>query len=93
MLYSFSSIYYGDAELADYVKHCTEQDAILLWQDGILLALKYPHLWQQTLAACYLLKTDLQARNLKLPKNSKFQPVSMHQLVEITERHFPQLAL
>lgn len=42
MLYTFSQSDYPKTELDDYFSYITEKDAVVLWQDGVLLAIKYP---------------------------------------------------
>ena len=43
MLYTFSQADYAQRELEGYFANITENDAVVLWQDGVLLAIKYPH--------------------------------------------------
>ena len=42
MLYTFSQSDYPKTELDDYFLYITEKDSVVLWQDGVLLAVKYP---------------------------------------------------
>jgi len=42
MLYTFSQSDYPKTELDNYFLYITEKDAVVLWQDGVLLAVKYP---------------------------------------------------
>ena len=41
MLYTFSRTHYSETELQRYLTEITENDAVVLWQDGVLLAVKY----------------------------------------------------
>lgn len=41
MLYTFSQAHYSETELQRYLTEITENDAVVLWQDGVLLAVKY----------------------------------------------------
>ena len=38
MLYTFSQAHYSETELQRYLTEITENDAVVLWQDGVLLA-------------------------------------------------------
>lgn len=89
MLYTFAQADYSEAQLAGYLQHLTPQDAVVLWQDGVLLALKYPQLCQN----CYLLDIDVQARQLTDRLPSKERLISLEELVKLTEQYAPQLCL
>ncbi|MGQ0287463.1 DsrH/TusB family sulfur relay protein [Pasteurellaceae bacterium 22721_9_1] len=91
MLYTFSQANYADAELNRYLQQITANDAVVLWQNAVLLPLKYPQLFQQLTANCYAVEVDLQARNLTMP--ATIQPISLAELVKLTEQYHPQLAL
>lgn len=93
MLYTFSQADYNNAELSAYLTNATAQDAVVLWQDGVLLAIKYPQLFTACQANCYALELDLQARNITALLPPKVRSVSMPFLVELTERYTPQLGL
>lgn len=47
MLYTFSQADYAQRELEGYFANITENDAVVLCQDGVLLAIKYPHYFEQ----------------------------------------------
>ncbi len=91
MLYTFSQSDYPKTELDDYFSYITEKDAVVLWQDGVLLAIKYPDYF----ANCMILKQDILARNLTalLPQSNKIKLISIEELVGITENYLPQLSL
>ncbi|MFD1806557.1 sulfurtransferase complex subunit TusB [Pasteurella oralis] len=95
MLYTFSQASYDVNELERYIQHITEQDAILLWQDGVLLLLKFPLLLQQTSAPCFVLENDIKARHLAplLTLNNKIKVIDLSQFIQLTEQYFPQFAL
>lgn len=95
MLYTFSQADYGFSELKLHIALAQEQDAILLWQDAVLLALKYPELFQQAKAPCYVLDIDVLARNLTNAFSSlpEIKIISLNELVELTEKIYPQIAL
>lgn len=95
MLYTFSQADYPQAELDSYFAGITAQDAVLLWQDGVLLALKYPDLFSHCQADCYALDLDLNARGLVplLSSKVKVRSISMAFLVGLSEQYAPQFAL
>lgn len=93
MLYTFSQADYNNTELSAYLANATEQDAVVLWQDGVLLAVKYSQWFNSCKAECYALDLDLQARNLTALLPPKVRSVSMAFLVELTERYTPQFGL
>ena len=95
MLYTFSLSDYPKTELDDYLLYITEKDAVVLWQNGVLLAIKYPDYFARCKANCMMLEQDVLARNLTvlLPQNSKIKLISIEELVEITESYSPQLSL
>ena len=95
MLYTFSQGDFPANQLTAYLQQANEQDVVVFWQDGVLLALKYPQIVQQCAAPCYLLENDLQARGLLdlLPETQKEQAISIKFFVELSEKYFPQLAL
>ena len=64
MLYCFSQAAYSDDELTGYFATMTKNDAVVLWQDGVLLAIKYPHYFKECKASCFVLEQDISARNL-----------------------------
>ncbi|MDP9499946.1 DsrH/TusB family sulfur relay protein [Bisgaard Taxon 45] len=95
MLYTFAEASYPERLLVDYLQRATPQDAIVLWQDGVYLCLKYPDLFLSLEAPCYALDIDMMARNMQslINVNEIIKPISVTQLVELSEKHFPQFAL
>ena len=95
MLYTFSQSDYPKNELDNYFSYITEKDAVVLWQNGVLLAVKYPNYFAKCKGNCMILKQDILARNLTtlLPKNSKIKLISIEELVGITENYSPQLSI
>lgn len=89
MLYTFSRSDYSELQLIGYLNHLTPQDALLLWQDGVLLAIKYPQLFTN----CYLLDIDVQARQLDKLLPPKVRLISLLDLVKLTEQYSPQFCL
>lgn len=95
MLYTFAQADYPIQELYQYVQSMQPTDAVILWQDGVFLPLKYPEIWHQSQANCYVLQLDIQARQLAEPFAALpyIEVISLEQLVELSEQYFPQLAL
>lgn len=95
MLYTFSQSDYPKTELDDYFLYITEKDAVVLWQDGVLLAVKYPDYFVKFKGNCMILEQDILARNLTtlLPQNSKIKLISIEELVGVTENYSPQLSI
>lgn len=95
MLYTFSQSDYPKTELDGYFLYITEKDSVVLWQDGVLLAVKYPDYFARCKANYMMLEQDILARNLTalLPQNSKIKLISIEELVGITENYSPQLSL
>lgn len=94
MLYTFSQSHYSPEDLQAYLAHLTEQDAVILWQEGVLLALKQPQQWQHLPCDIFVLDIDLQARGLQSMINlEKFKIISLAELVKLSEKYFPQFAL
>lgn len=95
MLYCFSQAIYDNEELQNILSSVTENDAVVLWQNAVLLAVKLPHYFNDCKGQCFVMEEDIFARNLAalLPKENKVRLISMTDFVEITERYFPQLAL
>ncbi|WP_439240150.1 MULTISPECIES: sulfurtransferase complex subunit TusB [unclassified Lonepinella] len=97
MLYTISNAQYSTTELQRYVAQLTEQDAVVLWGNGVLLMVKQAEVLQQ-IQNGYIMQDDLTARhlqqhpNLALLKNN-LQPIDMAQFVSLTEQYSPQLAL
>ncbi|WGE83168.1 sulfurtransferase complex subunit TusB [Actinobacillus equuli] len=88
MLYTFSKAQYELTELNQILAQITANDAIVLWQDGVLLAVKYPQLFSQ-ISHLFILANDLKARGL----NTKFKSISLTEFVKVSETFHPQVAL
>lgn len=103
MLYTFAKADYDSQTLARYFAHFTEQDCLMLWQDGVLLPFKHRELFCQLAVPCYALENDIYARNLheiaphfvNPDKNneSKVKLISLLDFVDVTEKYFPQIAI
>ena len=95
MLYTFSQADYDQQTLEIYVRNAGAADAIVLWQDGVLLAIKQADVLARCQAPCFVLENDLLARNLTalLPENTKVRSISLADFVAISEQYSPQVAL
>lgn len=94
MLYTFSQAHYSETELQRYLTEITENDAVVLWQDGVLLAVKYGEMLTQCKGQCFMLKQDVLARNLTaLLSNNQVRSISLTDLVDLTAQYSPQIAL
>ena len=95
MLYTFSQAYYSETELQRYLTEITENDAVVLWQDGVLLAVKYGEMFTQCKGQYFVLEQDVLARNLTalLPGNNQVRSISLADLVDLTAQYSPQIAL
>ncbi|OOF66064.1 DsrH/TusB family sulfur relay protein [Rodentibacter sp. Ppn85] len=95
MLYCFSQANYDKEELMSYLSLVTENDAVVLWQDAVLLIAKYPNYFKDCKGHCFALEQDILARNLTalLPKENIVQLISLLDLVDITVQYSPQMAL
>lgn len=95
MLYTFANSQYDQQQLITLFTNITSQDAILLWQNGVLLPIKYPQILQLQ-PHYYLLKHDVIARGLQafFPQESRqFTLLELPELVQLTESHYPQLSM
>ena len=94
MLYTFSQAHYSETDLQRYLTDITENDAVVLWQDGVLLAVKYGKMFTQCKGQCFVLEQDVLARNLTtLLSNNKVRSISLADLVDLTAQYSPQIAL
>ncbi|MBE2898793.1 hypothetical protein HPC37_08305 [Pasteurellaceae bacterium 20609_3] len=95
MLYTFSKSHYPEDELARILAHLRADDAVLLWQEGVMLAQTHRTLLISLNIPCYALAQDIKARNLSalfttLPA---IEPIGLAELVRVSEQFYPQLAL
>lgn len=100
MLYTFSQADYDKAFLANIFANITEQDCVVLWQNAVILPLKYTDLLAQYSFDIAVTAVDVEARGLnasyatltnKQDKNApQIQLISLTRLVELTEHYFPQ---
>ena len=88
MLYTLSKAQYDKQELTTLLAQLQPTDALLLWQDGVLQAVKNPQLFtnRENVVA---LAQDLQARNL----TTTVKTISLEQAVRLTEEFYPQVSL
>lgn len=87
MLYTLSQSHYDLTELRTLLSRVSDSDAVLLWQNGVLLAVKFPQIFAK-IKHVYVLKNDLTARGLACDIPS----LDLVELVQLTETYFPQVA-
>ena len=88
MLYTLSKAQYDKQELTTLLAQLQPTDALLLWQDGVLQAVKNPQLFANR-ENVFALTQDLQARNLTVT----METISLEQAVRLTEGFYPQVGL
>ena len=88
MLYTLSRAQYDKQELSTLLAQLQPTDALLLWQDGVLQAVKNPQLFANR-ENVFALTQDLQARNLTVT----VETISLEQAVRLTEEFYPQVSL
>lgn len=88
MLYTLSKAQYDKQELSTLLAQLQPTDALLLWQDGVLQAVKNPQLFANR-ENVFALTQDLQARNLTVT----VETISLEQAVRLTEGFYPQVGL
>lgn len=88
MLYTLSRAQYDKQELTTLLAQLQPTDALLLWQDGVLQAVKNPQFFANR-ENVFALTQDLQARNLTVT----VETISLEQAVRLTEEFYPQVSL
>lgn len=88
MLYTLSQAQHSEEELTAIFSRLTDQDAVILWQNGVLQSVKN-HDFFAKYPQVFVLETDLNARGL----STDLTTISLEQLVDISERFYPQIAL
>ena len=88
MLYTLSKAQYDKQELTTLLAQLQPTDALLLWQDGVLQAVKNPQLFANR-ENVFALTQDLQARNLTVT----VETISLEQAVRLTEEFYPQVSV
>ena len=88
MLYTLSKAQYDKQELTTLLAQLQPTDALLLWQDGVLQAVKNPQLFANR-ENVFALTQDPQARNLTVT----VETISLEQAVRLTEEFYPQVSL
>ncbi|WP_448905963.1 sulfurtransferase complex subunit TusB [Haemophilus parahaemolyticus] len=83
-----SKAQYDKQELSTLLAQLQPTDALLLWQDGVLQAVKNPQLFANR-ENVFALTQDLQARNLTVT----METISLEQAVRLTEEFYPQVGL
>lgn len=70
------------------------QDAVLFWQNGVLIALQNNRLLNDILIKtnhCFILDSDITARGLNQFIDPRVKVINMQQVVELTVKYFPQI--
>lgn len=88
MLYTLSQADYNLEELQSLLQQVTEKDAVVLWQNGILQAVKNPQIFAK-LPNVFVLENDVNARGL----TASLPTISYREFVKITEQFHPQISL
>lgn len=88
MLYTFSKADYDAQTLTAMLPAIRPEDAVLLWQDGVLQAVKNAERFANL--PVFVLAQDIQARGLQAL--NPFPTLSLAELVTLTETQFPQVA-
>lgn len=89
MLYTFSKAEYDQSTLTAILANLTAEDVIVLWQDGVLQAVKNPERF--TNLKIFALAPDLEARGLTAL--NPFPTLTLTEFVALTEVQFPQVGL
>lgn len=87
MLYTLSQSVYDPDELQSLLARVTENDAVVLWQNGVLQGVKFPELFAN-LVNVFVLENDVKARGVKID----LPQISLAEFVQISERFYPQVA-
>ena len=68
---------------------------VVLWQDGVLLAVKYGEMFTQCKGQCFMLEQDVLARNFNrtFARKHQVRSISLADLVDLTAQYSPQIAL
>lgn len=88
MLYTLSKAQYDAQELAAILAQIRPTDALLLWQDGVLQAVKNPQLFTN-IDHVFALKNDIVARNIQI----SIPEISLKEFVALTEKYYPHITL
>lgn len=88
MLYTLSRADYSLEQLQSLLAHQTENDAVLLWQNGVLLAVKFPRFFANR-TNIFVLENDTSARGIKVD----LPGVTLEQTITLTEKYYPHFAL
>lgn len=88
MLYTLSQADYTIDDLHRLLSGYSTNDALVLWQNGVLQAVKNPDFFA-TLPNVFVLQNDLTARAL----SSTLPTISLAQFVALSEQFFPQMTL
>lgn len=88
MLYTLSQADYNPNELSQLLQQITDNDAVVLWQNGVLQAVKFPDFFAN-IPNVFVLENDIKARGLTVT----FNTITLSEFISISEKFFPQVAL
>lgn len=88
MLYTLAKSQYDRTELETLITQLQPDDALLLWQDGVLQAVKNAKLFTNR-PNIFALENDVLARHLTV----SVKTISLDALVKLTEDYYPQIAM
>lgn len=91
MLYTLSKAEYTPEALQTFLGYLTNNDVVILWQDGILRAVKNKEIFAK-IPNCYLLEQDVIARGLTEQLNT-FNIISLCEFIKFTETYFPHIGI
>lgn len=91
MLYTFSQAHYDNQTLQSLLAQIRPQDAVLLWQDGVLQAVRYAEFFANC-PQLFVLEQDVLARGIDAQIPAHFQRLTLDDFVRVSEQYFPQMA-
>ena len=75
-------------------KLISAQDAVLFWQNGVIIACQNNPILNvvlQNTQLCYALDSDISARGLKERIDPRVEIINMQQVVDLTVNYYPQI--
>ena len=75
-------------------KLISAQDAVLFWQNGVIIACQNNLILNavlQNTQLCYALDSDISARGLKEQIDPRVEIINMQQVVDLTVNYYPQI--
>ena len=75
-------------------KLISAQDAVLFWQNGVIIACQNNPILNavlQNTQLCYALDSDISARGLRERIDPRVEIINMQQVVDLTVNYYPQI--